>query len=82
MGCDASGLELRLLASFMNDPEYIDIVLNGDIHDEVQIEADPDYAQECGEICRQAIIDAGLYFNLNIPMDGAFDIGSSWKDTH
>ena len=203
VGCDAAGLELRLLAHFMNDPEYIDIVLNGDIHqknadalglsrpdgktwfygfiygagnellgkgdkakgkrlrnkflknlpflkelidyitkqvekhgwitglggqrlysrsphsalnlllqsagayvmkkaccfmwerldftrclpvlnihDEVQIECDPDYAQECGEICRQAIIDAGLHFNLNIPMDGAFDIGESWKDTH
>lgn len=55
-------------------------VLN--IHDEVQLEVDIDYAETCGEICRQAIIDAGLHFGLNIPMDGAFDIGESWKDTH
>lgn len=203
VGCDASGLELRLLASFMNDPEYIHIVLNGDIHqknadalglsrsdgktwfygfiygagnkllgkgdakygkklrhkflgnlpklgelielitrqveqhgwitglggqrlysrsphsalnlllqsagayvmkkaccfmwerldferclpvlnihDEIQAEADPDYAEECGQIMRQCIIDAGLYFNLNIPMDGEFKIGRSWCDTH
>ena len=32
VGCDASGLELRMLASYMNDPEYTDQILNGDIH--------------------------------------------------
>lgn len=32
LGCDGSGLELRMLAHFMNDPDYIDVVLNGDIH--------------------------------------------------
>ncbi|QHJ79706.1 MAG: hypothetical protein [Caudoviricetes sp.] len=32
VGCDGAGLELRVLAHFMNDPEYADIVLNGDIH--------------------------------------------------
>lgn len=32
VGCDASGLELRCLAHYMNDPEYIDLILNGDIH--------------------------------------------------
>ena len=32
LGCDASGLELRVLNHFMRDPEYKDIILNGDIH--------------------------------------------------
>ena len=32
LGCDGAGLELRMLAHFMNDLKYIDIVLNGDIH--------------------------------------------------
>lgn len=32
VGCDASQLELRLLAHYMQDPEYIDQILNGDIH--------------------------------------------------
>jgi hypothetical protein len=32
LGSDASGLELRMLAHYMNDPEYIDQILNGDIH--------------------------------------------------
>lgn len=32
VGCDGAGLELRMLAHFMNDQEYTDVVLNGDIH--------------------------------------------------
>jgi len=32
VGIDASGLELRMLAHYMNDPEYIEEVINGDIH--------------------------------------------------
>ena len=32
VGVDASGLELRMLAHYMNDEEYINEVINGDIH--------------------------------------------------
>ena len=32
LGCDGSGLELRMLAHFMNDPAYQEVILNGDIH--------------------------------------------------
>ena len=32
VGVDASGLELRMLAHYMNDKEYIHEVVNGDIH--------------------------------------------------
>lgn len=32
VGRDASGLELRCLAHYINDPEYTDVILNGDIH--------------------------------------------------
>ena len=32
VGMDAKGLELRMLAHYMNDPEYINIVLHGDPH--------------------------------------------------
>ena len=32
VGIDASGLELRMLAHFMNDPEYTKEILEGDIH--------------------------------------------------
>ena len=32
VGVDAKGLELRMLAHYMNDKEYINEVINGDIH--------------------------------------------------
>ncbi len=32
VGVDASGLELRCLAHYMDDPEYTNIVLTGDVH--------------------------------------------------
>ena len=32
VGCDASGLELRMLAHYMNDEAYTNEILNGDIH--------------------------------------------------
>ena len=32
VGCDAAGLQLRALAHYMADPEYIEAVCNGDIH--------------------------------------------------
>lgn len=32
VGADASGLELRCLAHYMNDETYTDLILNGDIH--------------------------------------------------
>lgn len=39
LGCDGAGLELRVLSHFMNDPEYQDVVLNGDIHTHNQTKA-------------------------------------------
>jgi len=32
VGIDASGLELRMLAHYMNDKEYTNVILTGDIH--------------------------------------------------
>ena len=32
VGADVAGLELRMLAHHMNDPEYTELVLHGDIH--------------------------------------------------
>ncbi len=32
LGCDASSLELRVLAHYMKDQKYIDEILNGDVH--------------------------------------------------
>lgn len=39
VGCDASGLELRMLAHYMKDDEYTHEILNGDIHTKNQLAA-------------------------------------------
>lgn len=39
VGCDASGLELRCLAHYMNDEDYTHEILNGDIHTKNQFAA-------------------------------------------
>ena len=39
VGCDASGLELRMLAHYMNDEGYTNEILNGDIHTANQLAA-------------------------------------------
>jgi len=39
IGVDASGLELRMLAHYMNDKEYTNEILNGDVHTANQVNA-------------------------------------------
>ena len=39
VGCDASGLELRMLAHYMNDSDYTNEILHGDIHSKNQLAA-------------------------------------------
>ena len=39
VGVDASGLELRMLAHYMNDKEYTNEIINGDIHTANQVAA-------------------------------------------
>lgn len=39
VGVDASGLELRMLAHYMQDREYTELILNGDIHSHNQTAA-------------------------------------------
>jgi DNA polymerase I-like protein with 3'-5' exonuclease and polymerase domains len=54
----------------------------GNIHDEWQIDAKPDYAQAVGERAAQAIADAGKHFNSRCELSGGFDVGSNWAETH
>jgi DNA polymerase I len=52
------------------------------VHDEFQTEVHRDHAEQLGEIQCQAIRDAGTYFKLNCPMDGEYNIGNNWSETH
>jgi DNA polymerase I len=52
------------------------------VHDEFQIECKADIADLVGQAGKQAIIDAGIAYNLRCPLDGEYKIGRNWRETH
>ena len=52
------------------------------IHDEWQIEVLEKDAKEVGELGVLAIKNAGLEFEMKCPLDGAYNIGNNWYETH
>lgn len=60
----------------------IDAKIVANVHDEWQIECRPSQAEKVGELGVQAIIQAGKNLNLNCPLDGDYNIGDGWHETH
>jgi DNA polymerase I-like protein with 3'-5' exonuclease and polymerase domains len=52
------------------------------VHDEYQVEVPEEYAQRVGVVFRNSIREAGRELNLRCPMDGEYQIGTTWADTH
>lgn len=52
------------------------------IHDEWQLSVHPDDADEVAKLGCQSIVEAGEYYNLNVPMAGSYSIGNNWSETH
>jgi len=53
-----------------------------DVHDEVQMESEKNYAKECGEVYCQSITLAGQLLGFNVLMEGDYNVGPNWADTH
>ena len=54
----------------------------GNIHDEVQAEVAADQAEKYGWLAVECLKAAGIHFNLRCPLDGEFQIGTTWAETH
>lgn len=52
------------------------------IHDEVQIEALPEYTEIVGKAGVEAIAEAGEFFGFRCPLSGEFKVGTNWANTH
>jgi DNA polymerase I len=52
------------------------------IHDEVQVLVKESHAETIGQICIEAIKQAGEHYNLRIALDGEFKVGANWAETH
>ncbi|MDR6455511.1 DNA polymerase [Variovorax paradoxus] len=60
----------------------VDYGFCANVHDEWQIECRPELAELIGKAGMAAITRAGEHFNFRCRLDGAFDIGTNWHETH
>lgn len=62
--------------------DQVDYEFMANVHDEWQIAAKPEIAEEVGKACVEAIAEAGLYYDFKCPLTGEYKIGKNWKDCH
>jgi DNA polymerase-1 len=66
-------------SGYVEDQHY-GIVMQ--VHDEFQIEADPEHADHIGQLVSECIVEAGHHLNFKCPLAGDYKIGTSWAETH
>ena len=52
------------------------------VHDEIQVETDREIADDVGKLAVKAFQEAGKHFKFRCPIDGEYQVGSSWAETH
>jgi DNA polymerase-1 len=52
------------------------------VHDEVQVEAKPEYAEEIKQVIIEAAQKAGTDLKFRCPVDASGNIGKNWYETH
>ena len=72
---------LVLLASRLSTYD-IPYKLVANVHDEFQIEVPENFADVVGKAAVRAIRDAGTELSLRCPLDGKYNVGNNWAETH
>jgi DNA polymerase I-like protein with 3'-5' exonuclease and polymerase domains len=72
---------LQLLNEYILE-KNLDAHFVANIHDEWQIEVTEKDAKEVGELGILAIKNAGLAFDMKCPLDGEYNVGDNWNETH
>jgi len=60
----------------------IDYKFIGNIHDEVQSEVVEHQAEKFGWLAVECLKAAGVHFGLRCPLDGEYQVGTTWAETH
>lgn len=71
-----------VLASDRLQSMRIPYKLVAQVHDEFQVEVPDEYADTVGKVFRNAIKRAGRELGLRCPLDGEYQVGTTWADTH
>jgi len=72
----------KALIIFNEKIAHLDAHFVANVHDEWQIEAEETIADSVGNLGVESIIQAGVELNLNCPLDGEYNVGSNWSETH
>jgi len=72
---------LVLLDDYATQHE-IDYKFVGNVHDEIQSEVATEQAEKYGWLAVECIKAAGISFELRCPLDGEYQVGSTWSETH
>ena len=60
----------------------LDYKFIGNIHDEVQSEVAGEQAKKFGWLAVECLKASGVQFKLRCPLDGEYQIGTTWAETH
>jgi DNA polymerase I-like protein with 3'-5' exonuclease and polymerase domains len=52
------------------------------VHDELQFETAPNYADSLSALLERSAKHAGEYYNLRVPIEATATVGYSWAETH
>ena len=52
------------------------------VHDEWQLEVKEDVAEEVGKLGVLSIRETTCALKLNCPLDGEYNVGDNWSETH
>ena len=70
------------LVCFSSLISNLDASVVANVHDEWQVEAYKNHAEEVGDLGVKAIRESGVRLSLNCPLDGEYKVGLNWSETH
>ena len=62
--------------------EGLDAHFVANVHDEWQVEVLEKDAERVGQLGVTAIVAAGKHLDLKCPLDGEYNVGNNWSETH
>ena len=74
--------DLATEAGFVRDDCPVKFSYVANVHDEIQLTADPDIAEELGKMLCRSLTVAAERLNMRCPLKGTHAIGNNWAETH